>query len=353
MLKIAIVNDSLTEAEGLRRVINGVPAYQLLWVARDGREALNYCSQQRPDIVLMDLIMPHMDGIEATRRITAEFGCAILVVTATVNGHAGRVFEAMGAGALDAVNTPVLGETGHASGEATLLHKVNTIAKLLHGKPLARHRARPGSPSLTGLDSEAPALIAIGASTGGPGALVQVLGALPADLPAAISIVQHVDEQFMPSFISWLNQQSPLPVRAAAAGDRFQCGEVLVCGRENHLTLRSDARLEYSIEPASLAYRPSVDAFFASLAQYAKNQSVGVLLTGMGKDGAAGLQAMRQRGWHTIAQDQHSSAVYGMPKAAKEIDAAVEILPLERIGPALARWAQQAASTSRGGRTPA
>jgi len=128
MLKIAVVNDSLMAAECLRRVVNRVPEYQLLWVAYNGREALHYCSRHCPDIILMDLIMPEMDGIEATRRISEEFGCAILVVTATVHGHAGRVFEAMGAGALDAVNTPMLGESGHGEGEDLLIHKINTIA---------------------------------------------------------------------------------------------------------------------------------------------------------------------------------------------------------------------------------
>lgn len=347
MLKIAVVNDSLMAAECLRRVVERVPEYQLVWVAYNGREALQYCSERCPDIVLMDLIMPEMDGIEATRRINAQFGCAILVVTATVQGHAGRVFEAMGAGALDAVNTPVLGDAGHGEGERILIHKINTIARLLDGRPPSR-RPRPTGGESPGLsDSGSPTVIAIGASTGGPSALIEVLRTLPADIPAALAVIQHVDEQFMPSFISWLNSHTPLPVRAAAAGERFQRGTVLVCGRGDHMILTGDATLAYTPEPAALAYRPSVDVFFHSLAENSRNQAVGVLLTGMGRDGAAGLRAMRERGWHTIAQDQQTSAVYGMPKAAKEIDAAAEILPLRDIGPSLVKWAE---STSHGAR---
>lgn len=348
MLKIAIVNDSLMAAECLRRVVERVPDYQLLWVAYNGREALQHCSRQRPDIILMDLIMPEMDGIEATRRISAEFGCAILVVTATVDGHAGRVFEAMGAGALDAVNTPVLGDSGDGEDEEILLRKINTLARLLSGTPALRHQKAAGLDASLRADSGGPALIAVGASTGGPAALTELLGSMPADLPAAVAIVQHVDEQFMPSFINWLNGHTELPVRAARPGDRFEAGTVLVCGRGDHLILTPGATLDYTVEPSALAYRPSVDVFFESLAKHMTNQSVGALLTGMGKDGAAGLKAMRQRGWHTIAQDQATSAVYGMPKAAIEADAAVEVLPLKDIGPALVKWAENASQGGRG-----
>ena len=347
MLKIGIVNDSLMAAECLRRVIERVPEYELAWVAYNGRQALQYCSKRRPDIVLMDLIMPEMDGIEATRRINAEFGCAILVVTATVRGHAGRVFEAMGAGALDAVNTPVLGDAAHGEGEQVLIHKINTVARLLDGSPDSRRQRPANSARPRPSEYNAPPLIAIGASTGGPSALIEVLGCLPAGFPAAVAIVQHVDEQFMPSFISWLDGHTSLAVRAAGVGDRFEPGNVLVCGRGDHMILTREETLEYTAEPAALAYRPSVDVFFHSLAEHLRTRSVGVLLTGMGKDGAAGLRAMRERGWHTIAQDQQTSAVYGMPKAAQEMGAAAEILPLRDIGPSLVRWAQ---NTSHGGR---
>ena len=347
MLKIGIVNDSLMAAECLRRVVNRVAAYQLLWVAYNGHEALRYCRQNCPDVILMDLIMPEMDGIEATRRICAEFSCAILVVTATVHGHAGRVFEAMGAGALDAVNTPVLGNAGQGEGEDILVRKINTIAKLLRGKPLVRGASVPRPETARPADARTPALIAIGASTGGPSALTKLLRDVPADLPAALAIVQHVDEQFMPSFINWLNDHTPLPVRAARPGDRFEAGTVLVCGRGDHLLLSTDATLAYNPEPTGVAYRPSVDVFFESLSQTFNNQALGILLNGMGRDGAAGLKAMRQRGWHTIAQDQESCAVYGMPKAAMEIGAAVEILPLGEIGPAAVKWAD---NVSQGGR---
>jgi two-component system response regulator WspF len=347
MLKIAIVNDSLVAAESLRRVIDSVPEYQLVWTAYNGGEAVQRCGEHCPDVILMDLIMPEMDGVEATRRISARFDCAILVVTATIDGRTGKVFEAMGAGALDAVNTPVLGESGQGEGRDSLLHKIDTIALLLHSKPYRRRRPVPAEKTLQPSIGGAP-LIAIGASTGGPSALTEVLQALSANSGVAIAIVQHVDEQFCASFTNWLDEHAPLPVRQAKPGDRFQPGTALVCGREDHLILTADGSLDYTSEPRELAYRPSVDVFFNSLAEHHTNQTVGVLLTGMGKDGAAGLKAMRERGWLTLAQDKETCAVYGMPKAAKELDAAKEILPLGNIGPRLAEWAEQASSRGRG-----
>ena len=350
MLKIAVVNDSMMAAESLRRVVDSVADYRLVWVAHNGREALQKCRQLCPDIILMDLIMPEMDGVEANRAICAEFQCAILVVTASVDGHAGKVFEAMGAGALDAVNTPILGRSGDSAGAAALIGKIHTIATLLHGKPLRRSTSTSSAIQRPPVGGDIP-LIAIGASTGGPSALCHVLRALPPNPGVAIAIVQHVDEQFVASFTRWLDAQVPLKVRAVRPGEPPIIDTVVVCGREDHLILRADGRLHYSPEPRALAYRPSVDVFFHSLAENQKTQTVGVLLTGMGKDGAAGLKAMRERNWCTIAQDQASCAVYGMPKAAIELGAAREILPLENIGPRLVAWAEQASSRGGGQRT--
>ena len=345
MLKIAIVNDTMMAAESLRRVVSSEPDYQLVWVAYDGRQAVQKCHEICPDIILMDLIMPEMDGVEATRAITAKFECAILVVTASVGCRTGKVFEAMGAGALDAVNTPTLGASGEDEGRGILIKKIDAIATLIRGKPLRRQQPL-ATAVLDTVSSQVP-LIAIGASTGGPSALKSVLQALPANPGVAIAIVQHVDEQFVANFTHWLDEQTALPVRLAQAGEPLARDTVLVCGREEHLVLGADGLLAYQTEPTELAYRPSVDVFFNSLADNHDNQSVGVLLTGMGKDGAQGLKSLRERGWWTIAQDQATSAVYGMPKAAKALDAAEEILPLGDIGVRLVKWAKHASIRSR------
>ena len=174
-------------------------------------------------------------------------------------------------------------------------------------------------------------LVAIGASAGGPGALARLLAGIPKHFPAAIVIVQHVDRQFAAGMAAWLSRESLLPVRVAEEGDRIRAGTVLLAATNDHLSLTAGDRLGYLAEPIGSVYRPSIDVFFDSIRACWKGQAVGVLLTGMGDDGAKGLKSLRDEGHHTIAQDQATSAVYGMPKAAMALGAAVDILPLERI----------------------
>lgn len=324
-MRIAIVNDLRIAVEALKRVLSTVPEYQIAWVAFDGAEAVEKCIADPPDLILMDLLMPRMDGVEATRQIMARSPCAILVVTATVTGNAGKVFEAMGHGALDAVNTPILGAQGDPEGGSRLLAKIATLRKLI-GKSSTSATPKASMPS-----SRMPPLLAIGSSTGGPQALAAVLSRLPSDLPAAVVIVQHVDEQFASGLAEWLNGQTRLPVKLATAHTVPEAGVVAIASTNDHLILQSNLAFAYTAEPREYPYRPSVDTFFQSVARHYRGGGVGVLLTGMGRDGAEGLLALRMRGWHTIAQDQTTSVVYGMPKAAAELGAAIEILPLQEI----------------------
>jgi len=333
-------------AESLRRVIAASRRHQVAWIAEDGAEAVRRCGEDRPDILLMDLIMPNLDGVAATREIMRRTPCAIVVVTASVSGNAAQVFEAMGAGALDAINTPVLEMNGDGAGQAALLHKIDTVAKLIQGPRTPVTGVQPPGPAparrtAAAVAQSRPPLIAIGASTGGPAALQTILGRLPPTLGAAVVVVQHVDAQFAVSFAHWLGEQTPLPVRLAEAGTRPRPGEVLVAGREEHLILTPGGTLDYTPEPADYAYRPSVNVFFHSLARHWHAPAIGLLLTGMGRDGASGLLALREAGCHTVAQDRDSSAIYGMPKAAAELGAAAEILALGDIAPALLKSLQR------------
>lgn len=338
-MRIAIVNDVLLATEALRRVIVRAGTHDIAWIAHDGAEAVTHCERDRPDLILMDLFMPGMDGVEATRQIMAKTPCAIIVATAKVEEHTGKVFEAMGAGALDAVSVPVFTDAEKLDGATTLLAKIETINKLV-GRPkkLLPASVTPSSPSKPPAED---VLVAIGSSAGGPTALTQILAALPADFRAAVVIVQHVDKQFTLGLTTWFATHTKLRVCLAHEGDRLQPGTVYLAGRDRHLVLSTATQLGYTSQPGGLSYCPSVDVFFRSVAKHWRGRAIGVLLTGMGRDGAEGLKALRDAGHFTIAQDKSSSAVYGMPKAAVELDAAREILALDKIAPRLTNILKQ------------
>jgi two-component system response regulator WspF len=323
-VRIGIANDVPVMAESLRRIVSMRPGTRVIWIAKDGVEAVAMCAKETPDLILMDMIMPNLDGVEATRQIMARTPCAILVTTSSVGSNAQRVFEAMGYGALDAVDTPTLA----SDGARLLLSTIDRLSRIM--------TSRSGTFTAPGITALQPmlscnAMVAIGSSAGGPAALAKVLGGLPRNFAASIIVVQHVDERFAVSLADWLNRLSPLPVRVAEEGEQPLPGTVLLAGTRDHLTFKAANRIGYTPEPTDHVYRPSVDVFFQSMARTWRGDAVGVLLTGMGRDGAVGMKAMRSKGWHTIAQDQATSAVYGMPKAAAEIGAAAEILPLDRI----------------------
>ncbi len=326
-MRIAIVNDTPLVAEVMRRAVSSAGRYQIAWMAMDGDEAVRRCKEDRPDIILMDLIMPKMDGVEATRQIMANSPCAILVVTEVMESKCGKVFDAMSAGALDVVRAPAAIAKDKADGVAGFLFKIDSVARTLG--------LMPAPPPISVSTNVAECLVAIGSSAGGPAALTMLLRELPADFPAAIVIVQHVDAHFAPGLAKWLSESCRLPVRAAVIGDSPTEGSVLVASSNDHLVFESPTRLGYSSHPADYSYRPSINAFFESAARRWRKPIIGVLLTGMGSDGASGLKLLRDLGHHTIAQDRASSAVYGMPKAAAEMRAATEILPLEKIASTL------------------
>jgi len=340
-MRIGIVNDVGLAREALRRVVVSTSEHEVAWMANDGAEAVALARRDVPDLILMDLFMPGTDGVEATRRIMGESPCAILVVTATIAGHLSKVYQAMGYGALDALDTPTLGPGGEIAGAALLLHKIEIIGKLL-GKPVERPRDRPSpvvSPCSASLASRADKslvpLVVLGASTGGPHALAEVLARLPTTLAAGIIIVQHVDAAFAPGLGQWLSEQSRRRVTLVTEQHQPAVGEILLSGTDLHLVLGEDRRLHYSVEPRDSSYHPSIDVFFASAACNWPRPGVAVLLTGMLRDGALGLLALRRLGWRTIAQDESSSVVWGMPKAAVELGAAEQVLPLSQIAEAI------------------
>lgn len=334
-MKVGIVNDQRLATEALRQVVLSDPKHEVIWTAVDGCEAVRRCQQLTPDVVLMDLVMPVMNGAVATREIMRTTPCPILVVTATVSGNYGLVCEALGHGAFDAVCTPVLGDRPPRDAGAALLAKLDAV-ELIRSHAPSRSRFAPtcgdGAPGTVTDAERLPPLVAIGTSTGGPQALDAIISSWPADFPAGVVIIQHIGREFAATLAQWLQERSRLTVRAASHGDRVYSGTVLVAATDDHLVLRNDLRLVYCQEPLNNPYRPSVDIFFQSLVAHWPAPAVAAVLTGIGRDGAQGLLELRKAGWHTIAQDEQSSVVYGMPQAAAEIGAARRILPLDDIG---------------------
>jgi two-component system response regulator WspF len=333
-MRIAIVNDMPMAMEGLRRVIQESDRHEIAWLAWNGVEAVERCARDVPDLILMDLIMPEMNGIKATSLIMRSTPCPILIVTASINQNCSMVFEAMGEGALDAVNTPMLGVSGTGEGRDALLRKIEQIGILTCSQN--RNLSIPGDAQVPFLNvRRGKSLVVIGSSSGGPQALATCIQALPDDFASPIVVVQHVDEQFAPGMAAWLDEQTTLQVRLVQEGDRPEPGVILIAGTNNHLVLCDDGRLSYSESPRETPYRPSVDVFWYSVGQHWQESLIAVLLTGMGKDGAQAMLELRSKGAYTIAQDEETSAVYGMPKAARELGAAMDILSIDEITPAI------------------
>ncbi|GAK53387.1 chemotaxis response regulator protein-glutamate methylesterase [Candidatus Moduliflexus flocculans] len=326
-MRIGIASQLL--GTGLQRVLQNQPECEITWIAQNGLEAVQKCETDIPDILLIDPNLPILDGAETTRRIMKSSHSPILLVTDSVEGNAAKIFEAMGCGAVDAVDFAVNGSAEEREKSTqNLLKKIKTIMRL---QQFSVRESKPSALVIDVKQANIPPLIVIGASAGGPKTLSAILSKLSAPCASAIVIIQHVDRDFSFGLTEWLNNQTSLTVQVARIHERPQAGHVYVAGTNDHLVLTASLRFAYTPEPRNMPYRPSVDVFFNSVAKYWPTPGQAIILTGMGRDGAEGLALLRQVGWHTIAQDEATSVVYGMPKAAKEIGAAVEVLPLDQI----------------------
>ncbi len=345
-LHIGIVSSNDKRILVLRKILQGHSSHVIDWEhSSSPLELLNKPSRQAPDLILIDISCNDIDGVAITKDILQQTDSEVLLFSNSVSSDVSKVFEAMGNGALD-VFSLVDDHTCNSDELYALIKKIENVGILLKSKVESRRERRKKRSTLSQTNNT---LIAIGSSTGGPTALVKVLQKLPKDLNAAIVIIQHVDHQFADTLASWLNEQIDLPVRIACNEDYPEVGSVLLAATNDHLCMHKDLLLYYQREPADYSYRPSVDVFFKSASQYWKGDMLGILLTGMGRDGAIGLQTMRERGIHTIAQDKNSSVVFGMPKAAIDLNAACEILDINAIGDEINRYLRHALHKKRTG----
>ena len=337
-MRIAIVNDMKMAVEILRRIVaSKAPQYEIAWVAYDGREAVEKCAKDTPDIILMDLLMPVMNGAEASREIMAKSPCGILLVTSSVSANSARAFEAMSYGALDAVNTPILGTDGKLEGAAQFLQKLERLEVLCKNSASLPLQVKSAPMYVTRKSSNVPYLVTIGSSTGGPAALAKLLGELPADFGAAVVVIQHIDREFVAGLAEWLGTFTKLKVSLAVEGETPLPNNVYLAATNDHLVITAGMKFKYTAEPLELPYRPSVDVFFESVCRHWPRTGTAAVLTGIGRDGAQGLLALKNKGWKTMSQAKESCVVYGMPKAAAEVGASTIIIPPEKIGQELTK----------------
>jgi two-component system chemotaxis response regulator CheB len=327
-IRVLVVDDSALVRQILGRLLEVDPAVRVIGYAADGKEAVEKTFQLRPDLITMDIRMPGMDGLEATEKIMAYRPTPILIVTSARDRRGVQVtMETLAAGALEVVEKPtILPDDSWEALGAPLVEKVKLLAGVkvithLRGRSrLLTGRARPD-------ERERPQrVVGIGVSTGGPGVLAMILGALPADFPLALLIVQHISEGFVAGLVEWLSRQVRLPIRLAREGDQVRPGLALMAPEGVHLIVERGGRAHLGRALPVGGHRPSADVLLHSLADVYGEAAVGVLLTGMGRDGAEGLRAVLSAGGYTIVQDEESCAVFGMPKAAIEIGAAQDIL---------------------------
>lgn len=344
-VRVLVVEDSLTVRRRLCDVLGADPEIEVVGEADNGKSAIELCRDIRPDVVTLDMMLPVMSGLAATEYIMAHYPTPILIVSASLNrGELFRTYDALAAGAVDALDKP-LGDERDEDWERRIVSTVKLVSRIkVITHPRARLRA-PGRPEASGRPAGAPPpapprecrVVGIGASTGGPAAIVEVLRALPAAFPLPLLLVLHIGEPFGSAFAEWLDGQTPHRVSYARDGEALSgvSGRVVMAPPDRHLVV-SGGTLRLTSSPARHSCRPSVDVLFESMAREYGAAAAGCLLTGMGKDGAAGLLEIKHSGGLTVAQDEATSVVYGMPREAVMLGAASRILPLGEIGDVLA-----------------
>ncbi|MGC2521008.1 MAG: chemotaxis-specific protein-glutamate methyltransferase CheB [Burkholderiales bacterium] len=349
MIRVLVVEDSPVVREFLVHILSSDPGIRVVGTASNGEEAVEAVRLDRPDVITMDIHMPRLDGLEATRRIMETHPTPIVIVSGSEkSGEVATAFSAMDAGALAVLPRPR--GIGHPAHDATAKELVQTVklmseVKVVRRWSRARRDAPAPRPTEMGLASE-PAkvrIVAIGASTGGPPALQTILAALPKDFPAPLLIVQHMAAGFIQGFVDWLAHSSSLPIHLATQGEFMLPGHIYVAPDGFQMKVGNGEKIVLTKDEPENGLRPSVSCLFRSLAEVYGCDAVAGLLTGMGRDGAEELRLLKEKGAVTFAQDKESSVVHGMPGEAIRLDAAMLVLPPEKIAAVLTNLANSKA----------
>jgi two-component system chemotaxis response regulator CheB len=354
--RVLVVDDSPVARELLISILQMAPGLQVVGAARNGVEAVRLAKRLKPDVITMDVYMPEMDGLEAARQIMIEAPCPIVVVSNGLDQKENNLtFNALKVGALSVVRKLTIDDTTEAYAALATHVKLMSEVKVVRrwdtslkqaGEP--RLSTNPAAAiqnhnpvSRTPAGSGGIQLIAIASSTGGPGTLAEILSKLPSDFAVPILIVQHITPGFGKGLADWLNRLTTLEVRPARHGDELKAGRVLIAPDGCHMVVNNWGLVALTKEAPHHGLRPAADYLFRSVAQVYGATAMGIILTGMGNDGAAGLQMMHDMGAHTIAQDKESCVVFGMPAAAIELGAAKQVLPAAKIAGAVLAFVGQ------------
>ncbi len=349
-IRVLVVDDSAFMRKVLTELLESDPLITVVGTARDGQDGLEKVLGLQPDVVTLDIEMPRLDGFGTLREIMARRPTPVVMVSSHTREGAEATIRALALGAVDFVAKPSgsISLNMHVTRDE-LVAKVKAAAtatpRVRSTAPAApAFSAREKMQALSGLRRQMAAgeqpprrLVVIGCSTGGPGALHQIIPRLPADLPAGVLVVQHMPPGFTRSLAQRLDELSPIVVKEAEAGDRVRAGLVLVAPGGYHMTVDADGRIALDQGPPVHGVRPAVDVTFESVVPVWKERLVGVILTGMGYDGAKGMARLRKAGGWTIAEDASTCVVYGMPRVVVEMGAAQEVLPVHRIADAITR----------------
>ena len=353
-IRVLIVEDSPVALTILKRILTSSPEIMIVGTAQTGIEALTLIPNIQPDVICTDFFMPQMNGLEFTSHVMAHYPLPILVISASVQEEdTHRIFQLLEAGAVDILPKPKAGlQIENVRLKQALIDKVKILSgvKVFKKKRLLSvlksrvDNADQAAPVIPLRGN--PKIMAVGASTGGPLALQELLTSLPKAFPLPIVCVQHISLGFLPGLIDWLAEDCQLAIQIAPIGERPQPGTVYFPPERQHLEIDQRGRFVHSQAPPVDSHCPSVTTTFLSMAQFYGRKTIGILLTGMGRDGADGMKAIADAGGLTIAQDEATSVVFGMPKEAIALGAAHQVLPIQSIAPTVLKLLQQRSTYS-------